>query len=117
MKHTPGPWQWFKRADGAVYLATPDRGHLIVMDFIRFGMQQGQARFAVWEGEERERMGGIMKPTEKLDVNEHPDARLVAAAPEMYDALMLCWQHGHDEPWMAAVCDVLHKVRDKQPKE
>lgn len=82
-KHTPGPWGWFNYGDGRIYLATPDRGRLIVMDFVRFGMQHAQPRFATWKGDERENMGGIMTPANSLDVAHHPDARLIAAAPEL----------------------------------
>ena len=82
-KHTPGPWGLYQRMDGAVYLATPNRGHLIVMDFVRRGMNSAQARFARWEGDERGNMGGIMVPTDKMEVLEHPDAKLIAAAPDL----------------------------------
>jgi hypothetical protein len=88
-KHTPGPWAWawMRRCNDAIYLATPDRGQLIVMDFVRQGMQGGQPRFATWQGEERERMGGLMKDATDLDLSIHPDARLIAAAP---DLLAMC---------------------------
>ena len=87
MKCTPGPWEWWKHADGEVYLATPDRGRLIVMGFARKGMNGAQPRFAEWDGEERGRLGGLMQNADKLDLEAHPDARLIAAAPSLLQAL------------------------------
>jgi hypothetical protein len=79
--HTPGPWEWVEGTRGP-RLSTPDRGKLIVMDFVRCGMQGAQPRFARWdgigEGSPRTRMGGIL--TKGTD---HPDARLIAAAPAL----------------------------------
>jgi len=72
-----------------VYLRTPDRGKLTVMDFVRMGMRGAQPRFAKWDGENRDRFGGIMYPAKELDLNAHPDARLIAAAPEMLAALKM----------------------------
>ncbi len=87
-KHTKGPWQWCIRTDGEIYLATPHSGHLIVMDFVRRGMQGGQPRFATWKGDERENMGGIMVPATQMNVSQNPDAKLIEAAPELYAG---CW--------------------------
>lgn len=86
MNHTPGPWNWYVRSDGQVYLATPNRGHLIVMDFVRKGMNAAQPRFAVWDGDERANMGGIMVAADKMNVSEHPDALLLKAAPDLLAA-------------------------------
>jgi hypothetical protein len=86
VRHTPGPWEWCENSRGK-YLATPDRGHLTVMDCVRLGMSGAQPRFAVWEGPQRERMGGIMFSASELTLADHPDARLIAAAPELLAAL------------------------------
>lgn len=111
LPHTPGPWRWFSNErTGSVYLATPDRGRLIVMDFAKEtvlceggeGEYQVEAvvpRFAVdWkdreQGAPRERWGGIMRTALALGRGDHngvfdlaahhPDAALIAAAPDLY---------------------------------
>lgn len=84
--HTPGPWAWFKEKYD-IYLGTPDRGRLFVMSFARRGMRGAQPCFSVWEGEDRERLGGIMHKADEVDLEAHPDARLIAAAPDLLKAL------------------------------
>lgn len=87
-QHTPGPWQWVFRDNGKdAFLIHPGHGWLTVMDFARRGMQGGTFRLATWEGGERGSMGGIMRPAHEVDVANHPDARLIAAAPELLAAL------------------------------
>jgi hypothetical protein len=86
VRHTPGPWAWFKEKYD-FYLGTPDRGRLFVMGFIRRGMTGGQPTFSVWEGEDRERLGGIMEDGQNIDLETHPDARLIASAPDLLAAL------------------------------
>ena len=80
-KHTAGPWEWRRNGD-RVYLRTINRGGLYIMDFVRRGMQGGQPRFAVWDGDDREKVGGIMCGADEIDLRSHPDARLIAAAPD-----------------------------------
>ena len=86
VEHTPGPWKWFVYAAGhRAFLGTPDRGRLVVMDFARWGMAGAKPRFRNIER-------CVMEPVEALitlDHNgeafsiNHPDARLIAVAPEL----------------------------------
>lgn len=90
-KHTPGEWAWFQSGTRH-YLATPDRGRLYVMGFGRKGMQGASPQFAHWDGieagAERSRLGGILRDGPFLDNGSlHPDARLIAAAPDLLNAL------------------------------
>lgn len=104
---TPGPWKWFGNAQSnSVYLATTHSGRLYVMDFVRWGMWGAQPRFQPERGvmvdakdliqfEVGERSVVGMDAAKKdgsvyrYDVRgiDCPDARLIAAAPDMYDAL------------------------------
>lgn len=87
MKHTPTPWQWFTNEAGQTYLGTPHSGRLVVMDFVRLGMNLAEPRFAVWDGEERGRMGGIMKRATVLDLATHPDAAMIVKAVNSFEAM------------------------------
>jgi hypothetical protein len=81
--HTPGPWAWEVTASGEIRLQTPDRGKLYVMGFARQGMRGAQPRFSLWGDGPRERRGGIMHDFIEAGGDEHPDARLIAAAPDL----------------------------------
>jgi hypothetical protein len=130
-QHTPGPWQWFERTPGRTYIATPDRGQLYVLGFKRKGMQGASPVFAHWPGIEggaaRERKGGIMEDGLLLrDGSIHPDARLIAAAPDLLAALRglhddtadyirlnnLC---GYDNHWMVAARAAIAKATGETP--
>lgn len=94
-QHTAGPWYWHIDHSGRASLRTPDRGNLIVMDFGRMGMQGATPRFAEWpgifSGTARQRLGGILMDaahwfSPESGIN-HPDARLIAAAPDVLSEL------------------------------
>lgn len=91
MNHTSGPWKWFVNTkSNTVYLATPNRGRLSVMDFVRWGMQNAQPRFR------EDDLLCYMRSAKELvepDHNgaaseiDHPDAKLIAAAPDLLEVL------------------------------
>jgi hypothetical protein len=104
MSHTPGPWGWKvslngKRVNLVGGKPTFDK---IVMDFVRWGMQSASPRFnSAITGNEfnimyapHEHPGWVI-PFPGRDHHahwysdiSHPDARLIAAAPSMLEALL-----------------------------
>lgn len=102
-KHTPGPWVW-QSFDGGktLFLGTPYRGRLVVMDFARLGMQRGGVRFARRSSGDE---GGRMEMATLENVESFPDARLIAASPALLQAceaaLIFLDQAGnlHDGPY------------------
>jgi len=114
-KHTPGPWAWFGNAStNTLYLATVHSGRQYVMDFTRWGSRGAQPRFQPGKGvmvdakdllqfevgdqsivgvEAAKKDAGVYR----LDVRgiQCADAALIAAAPELLEALQLA------EHWLA----------------
>lgn len=96
---TPPPWKWRwtrrSHRDGPE-LVNPRHGLLLVMDFVRSGMQGATARFATRNPTDR---GGVMRlasaympvggPT-GLDypIPDNPDMRLIADGREMLAELL-----------------------------
>lgn len=99
-EHTPGPWRWeMNIASKQVRLVGGKvRYDLNVMDFVRYGMSSASPRFNVERRENihlmtrADELGAVVPGREHhadwFQAIDHPDANLIAAAAEMYEALL-----------------------------
>lgn len=88
---TPGPWQWFGNTKvHDLYLATVHHGRRFVMQFARWGMQDGQPRFQVNDMMvDGSTLVRYERPYRKdVDGIDHPDARLIEQAPTVIRELL-----------------------------
>ena len=93
--HTPGPWDWeVSRSSRQVELCGGKNAHdLTVMSFVRWGMNKAAPVFWFWRGnvsDEPKRADALATPAPGREHHadwfqriDHPDARLIAAAPDM----------------------------------
>ena len=106
-QHTPGPWYWVKYPKTKT-IRLMGQKQLIVMDFVRWGMQSAQPRFIriVPRGME------LMINAENIDVDTDPNARLIAAAPELLAACEELVSHHDDGPWLGiSIESILGRAR------
>ena len=115
-KFTPGPWAWFGCAGGSpeIYLATNHSGRRYVMSFRRWGLNGAQPCFQP-EGRGMKKASDLLQfevgnrsivgiEAAKKDTSVYrfqirgiaaPDAHLIAAAPELYEALEMAAKDLH----------------------
>lgn len=91
---TPGPWRWeVNFASRCIHLVGGKPQYdMTVMDFVRWGMGQAQPRFVVdgllHKAEEFARVAPQRSHhKEWFQLLSHPDANLIAAAPDLLAAL------------------------------
>ena len=96
MNHTPGPWRWeVNHKYKQVSLCGERNFDLEVMDFRRWGMQGAQPMFRdddqILHGVDvfSAAVPGREHHAEWFQTLDHPDARLIAAAPDLLGALKL----------------------------
>jgi hypothetical protein len=84
--HRTGPWRWFGDTSiNKINLATIDRGRTFVMTFRRWGMRGAAPEFQKNQNMVRADSLCTFERTYRRDIDriEHPDAHLIAAAPEL----------------------------------
>ncbi len=89
---TRGPWRWYGNTkNNDIYLAAPWGGRHLVMSFTRWGMANAQPCF--YASGLRQDVGAFVEYEcgyrDDVVAIDHPDARLIAAAPELLAALKL----------------------------
>ncbi|QQT43318.1 Uncharacterised protein [Sphingobacterium multivorum] len=97
--YTPAPWRWEfnERSKSIQICGGVPKYDLIVMDFVRYGMNGAQPRFNVSHEngmqimENANTMGSVIKGREHhqswFKSISHPDALLMVKAPEMLEML------------------------------
>ena len=102
MAHTPGPWEYVPSDQYHGPYVAADYGGDICDCYTMSRL-----------GEPSERNGGKSRPVLFQGENADANARLIAAAPELLDALKMVMQHGridNSESRMNAVAAVIAKA-------
>lgn len=92
MPYTPGPWRW-ELSERGKQIRLCSRSNMTVMDFVRWGMSGAIPRFLSPEHLLRKATDhGVIVPgrehhAEWFKTLDHPDAKLIAAAPQLAEAL------------------------------
>lgn len=123
--HTPGPWRWeLDEKNHSIDLRTSgERLGGVVMDFVRFGMSSAAPRFRNGPVLVRaDSFGAIEKGREHhadwFKRIDHPDARLIAAAPDLLAALRSLvdlYDDRTSEEWKAGMAAIAKAEGDTEP--
>jgi len=106
-KHTPGPWFWVNY-DKTKTCRLVNEASYIIMDFERWGMQSARPRFSSRHIPDCK--FDIMRATS--NANNHPDGRLIAASPDLLDALKEIVKYHERGDWRDnRITDYLNKAR------
>lgn len=119
-QHTPGPWVWRGNAHAQdVYLSTRHGGRRIVMGFKRWGTANAQPTFRGQNSLEDAKdllkfevgeasVTGVSEAKQNTTVYrlhisdiDHPDARLIAAAPDLLEACQTLATLLDTDDWIA----------------
>ena len=131
-KHTPGPWRWefSEKAKHLQLCGGNPKFDLTVMDFVRYGTGGAAPRFRedVDHMNIMERVDKLAQPVEGREHHkswfqdiDHPDARLISAAPELLEALEKLYalvenEHISNSAWdLTFAADAIAKAKGEQP--
>ena len=101
MKHTPGPWKAETEYECAVYA---HNNQMKIADIRGYGYLTGKG------------LGGIGLPDEEAKKIQDANARLIAAAPEMYE-LLLAVAANPTTNYSSKIADLLCRIKGDEDEE